>query len=60
LAGRSFQGAANIGKLFCIRLLEMMHCSGYDYLFSSDLSRWKDQSTLFFRMSADAASGRPG
>jgi len=25
--------------------------SGYDFMFSSDLSRYKDQSTLFFRKS---------
>ena len=38
----------------------MMHSNGYEFLFSSDLSRWKDQSSLFFRMSADTSRDRHG
>ena len=56
---KSFQRSANIGKLFIIRLLELMNASGYDFQFSSDLSRWKDQSSLFFKKSPNANRGRP-
>ncbi len=48
---RSSQRSANIGKIFIVKLLESMYMSGYDFMFSSDLSRYKDQSTLFFRKS---------
>ena len=54
----SYQRSANIGKIFIVRLLEAMYTSGYDFMFSSDLSRLKDQSTLFFRKSLSGLSGR--
>jgi hypothetical protein len=56
---KSFQRSANIGKIFVIRLLEVMNSAGYDFQFSSDLSRGKDQSSLFFRLSPYASQGRP-
>ena len=54
----SYQRSANIGKIFIVRLFEAMYTSGYDFMFSSDLSRLKDQSTLFFRKSLSGLSGR--
>merc|ERR1719264_585905 len=41
--------SATIGKLFAIRIFEEMNHLGYDLVTSSDLSRYYDQSSWFFR-----------
>jgi hypothetical protein len=33
--------------LFCVRLMEMMNTNGYDFLFSSDLSRPQCYKTFY-------------
>jgi hypothetical protein len=54
----SLKDSAIIGKMFIVRLLEVMQANNYDFLFSSDLARMWDQSSLFFRKSSDMAPER--
>ena len=40
----------SIGNLFMIRLLEVMHNLGYEFILSSDLTSIHGQSSLFFKL----------
>jgi hypothetical protein len=41
--------AGNVANLFVLRVLEVMHNLGYEFVLSSDLSSIHGQSSLFFR-----------
>ena len=45
--------AGNVANLFVLRLLEVMHNLGYEFVLSSDLSSIHGQSSLFFRRSQE-------
>ena len=43
----------SLGNLFVLRLLEVMHTLGYEFILSSDLSSIHGQSSLFFRLAEE-------
>jgi hypothetical protein len=45
----------SLGNLYALRLLEVMHSLGYEFILSSDLSSIHGQGSLFFRL-ADEVS----
>ena len=48
--------AESVANLFVLRLLEVMHNLGYEFILSSDLSSIHGQSSLFFRLADEVNS----